>query len=297
MLQGVNGGDDDLVAAAVGERQAVAFEAGARVQHDVGGGVVAEIEGVGAVLVQRRGKPDVADGEVRDLHRVAAGRPQVGSSWRHVLVHGNGVEATDGVGVHHRHHVHRPARTEELLDLREGGRVHLLVAQHLTAEADHGGVLLVEPGERAARADDVDDLGVDAGFQRARLVPVPLQAVIGFAARHHDGELAHVRVERSGDGGVMEIEQRFGHAGVVGRERERAAEDAVLRPAWQHVKNLLGVLVEVLALQIGQASAGLRIEIRGQWGRRLRGGKKNSGGQQQGCAPIQTSASKHGGVS
>ena len=91
----------------------------------------------------------------------------------------------------------------------------------------------------------------------------------------------------------LEIEQRFRHSGVVGSEREWARRTPSWRPARQHVKNLLGVLVEVLALQIGKAGAGLRIEIGGQRGHRLRGGKKNPGGQQQGCAAIQTSASEH----
>ena len=59
VLQRVHGGDDDLVAAAVGEGEAVAVEPGVRVQDDVGGGVVAEIEGVGAVLLQRGREADV----------------------------------------------------------------------------------------------------------------------------------------------------------------------------------------------------------------------------------------------
>jgi hypothetical protein len=37
-----------------------------------------------------------------------------------------------------------------------------------------------------------------------------------------------VRIERSGDGGVVQIEQRFRDGGIVCGERERPSQNAVL---------------------------------------------------------------------
>ena len=56
MLEGVHRGDDDLVAAAVREREAVAGEAGVGDDGDVGRGVVAEVQGVRPVHVSEVGK-------------------------------------------------------------------------------------------------------------------------------------------------------------------------------------------------------------------------------------------------
>jgi hypothetical protein len=68
VLQRVHGSDDDLVAAPVGEGEPLAFEAGIGAEDDVGGGVVTEVEGVGAVLVEGGGEADVVDGEGGDGH-------------------------------------------------------------------------------------------------------------------------------------------------------------------------------------------------------------------------------------
>ena len=65
-LERAHRGHAQLVAAAVGEGEAVPFEArlvGA--QDDVGGGVVALVHGVGAVAVARGREADVADGDAR----------------------------------------------------------------------------------------------------------------------------------------------------------------------------------------------------------------------------------------
>ncbi|MNE54214.1 hypothetical protein D3C80_1489780 [compost metagenome] len=65
--QRLHGRHADFVAAADGEGQAVAFQAGRAVcvQHDIGGGVIRRaVHGVGAVQRQRGGEADVADAQV-----------------------------------------------------------------------------------------------------------------------------------------------------------------------------------------------------------------------------------------
>ncbi|MNO65056.1 hypothetical protein D3C76_557960 [compost metagenome] len=65
--QRLHGRHADFVAAADGEGQAVAFQAGRAVcvQHDIGGGVIRRaVHGVGAVQRQRGGETNVADAQV-----------------------------------------------------------------------------------------------------------------------------------------------------------------------------------------------------------------------------------------
>ena len=91
-----------------------------------------------------------------------------------VLVDGDRVEAADGVGAHDGDEVHRALVAVELLRLRERRRAHLAVVQELAAEADHGGVGVVDARQRAVRAHDVDDLCVDAG---ARQLPARARSI------------------------------------------------------------------------------------------------------------------------
>src|SRR5204863_165379 len=69
VLEGVDGRHADLVAAAVGERQPVAGEAGVGQQRHVGRRVVAEVQRIRAVQLLRGGEANVADAELCDLHR------------------------------------------------------------------------------------------------------------------------------------------------------------------------------------------------------------------------------------
>src|SRR6185503_11206612 len=68
-LVGADRAGADLVAAADGEGEAVAFEPRVRVQDDVGGGIVGiGVDGIGAGLRQRRRKTEVDDLQAGDLH-------------------------------------------------------------------------------------------------------------------------------------------------------------------------------------------------------------------------------------
>lgn len=55
VLQGLYRRHHDLVATAVGEGQAMTFEAGPGLEHHVGGRVIAEVQRVGTVLLEEVG--------------------------------------------------------------------------------------------------------------------------------------------------------------------------------------------------------------------------------------------------
>jgi hypothetical protein len=69
MLERVNGGDNNFVAAAVGECQAVALEFRSGFENDIRRRVVALVQRVGPVLLKRRGESNVADNKICDVHR------------------------------------------------------------------------------------------------------------------------------------------------------------------------------------------------------------------------------------
>src|SRR5262245_55546535 len=50
---------------------------------------------------------------------------QIQPPFGRALVDRDREEAADGIGVHHRHHVHRALLAEQLGDLGKGGRLHL----------------------------------------------------------------------------------------------------------------------------------------------------------------------------
>ena len=181
------------------------------------------------------------------------------------LIDGDGKIAAHRVSVHRGHHVHRAALAPQFDGLRESGGIDFLVAEHLAAETDDGGVLFIQTGERTVVSNDVDHLGVDSSLETAGLMPVPLQVVVGFAAGDQNREFARVRIERSArHGGVMEIQQSLRDARVIGSEGERAAQGAIL--AGKDVENLLALRVQFGLLQIRKAGPRLGIQV----GRELR---------------------------
>ena len=89
-----------------------------------------------------------------------------------------------------------------------------------------------------------------------------------------------MRVQRPRDRLVVQIEERLGDTGVVGRECEGPAELAVGPPAWQRIEDLLSLLVQLLAVQVRKPRARYRIEI-GRQGAGLARSERGRREQQQ----------------
>ena len=104
------------------------------------------------------------------------------------------------------------------------------------------------PVSGAAAAHDIDDFGIDARPYRSRLMSVPFQVVVGFAAGHHDRKLAHVSVQCSRHCRVVKIKQSFGDGRVVCGEGQRPAQYACGTAAGQNVENLLARFIQIFAL-------------------------------------------------
>jgi hypothetical protein len=96
---------------------------------------------------------------------------------------------------------HQRDQIDELAaaELRERACVslgrHLARAENFAAERDDSRVGLVEAGEVAAMADDIDQLGRDSLAPRLFLVGGPFELAVELARRHKDGELAHPPAE------------------------------------------------------------------------------------------------------
>jgi hypothetical protein len=102
---------------------------------------------------------------------------------------------------------------------------------------------------------------------------IPLEAVVRLAARHEDRQFPDVRIERSRDCRVMQIEQGLSYTGVIGGEGQRAPQDALGTAAGQGVEDFLTPFVHVVPLQVRQTRARHRIEIGRPLRRRLRVGQ------------------------
>src|SRR5204863_58964 len=114
------------------------------------------VAGGACARVVPRATPKTQKARVIDAGSFFIASSQRRFSGSRVFVDGDREEAADRVRIHDGDHVHRSAPAVELHDLRERRGVDLLVGEHLSSEANHDGVFLIDAGERALPADEVE---------------------------------------------------------------------------------------------------------------------------------------------